>query len=172
MTYATFVPAYSSGGPGIVYSNKGDKSIISADAEVVTEVYYADVQDVIQPTFLKGAVKEFYQYFEYPLYKEKKIPQDAEVYNMTRSTGHRAKRGFVPFNNDCRMKVVYGFDSGRSSNHLRTCQRPETINGVGVFTDCNNVRITSPLVYQCICCSWVTSINVASGDCRCMSMKW
>ncbi|XP_052090222.1 uncharacterized protein LOC127726809 [Mytilus californianus] len=115
--------------------NKGDKSITSADGKVVTEMYYADVHDVIQPTFLKGAVKEFYQDFEYPLYKEKKIPQDAEVYNMTRSTGHRAKRGLVSFNNDCRMKVVYGIDSGRRSNHLRICQRPEYRNGATVLID-------------------------------------
>ncbi|XP_071135831.1 uncharacterized protein [Mytilus edulis] len=152
--------------------NKGDKSIISADGEVVTEMYYADNHDVIQPTFLKGAVKEFYQNFEYPLYKEKKIPQDAEVYNMTHSTEHRAKRGLDIFNNDCRMKVVYGIDSGRRSNHLRICQRQAMINRVIVFRDCNNVHIISPLVHRCICCSWVTSINLASGDCQCMSMGW
>lgn len=39
--------------------------------------------------------------------------------------GHRAKRGLVSCygRNDCRMKVVYGIDSGRSSNHLRICRR-------------------------------------------------
>lgn len=53
------------------------------------EMYYADNHYVVQPTFLKGAVKEFYHNFEYPLYKEKTIPQDAEVYNMTRSTDNK-----------------------------------------------------------------------------------
>lgn len=62
------------------------------------EMYYADNHDVVQPTFLKGAVKEFYHNFEYPLYKEKKIPQDAEVYNMTRSTGNKI---FCVSNKNC-----------------------------------------------------------------------
>lgn len=45
-------------------------------------------------------------------------------------------------------------------------------HGTTVLTDCNNVHITSPLVHRCICCSWVTSINLASGDCRCVRMGW
>lgn len=53
----------------------------------MTEMYYADFDGVIDYNSLGQALKEFYQDFKYPLYKEKKIPQDAIVFNMTDVTG-------------------------------------------------------------------------------------
>lgn len=40
------------------------------------------------------------------------------------------------------------------------------INGQWILTDCGNIQITSPMVYQCICCPWVTSIDL-TGDTEC-----
>lgn len=71
----------------IAIQNKGDNTITSENSEVVTELYYANFNDALDDSSLEGALKEFYQDFKYPLYKEKKVPQDAEVYNITHSTG-------------------------------------------------------------------------------------
>ncbi|XP_052090097.1 uncharacterized protein LOC127726689 isoform X1 [Mytilus californianus] len=157
---------------GFIHSwNKGDKTINSTNEVVVTEMYYADFDEIIDYNSLGQSLKEFYQDFKYPLYKEIKVPKDAEVFNMTSSLGSRTKRKINWLSNGCRgqgIKTVYGIDSGRTCNHLKLCESRGILNGVNVFTDCDNVHITSPTVYRCICCPWVTP---TTGDCNCVTMS-
>ncbi|CAC5418939.1 unnamed protein product [Mytilus coruscus] len=104
--------------------NKGDNTINSANSVVETELYYADLEEELDDISFGEALKEFYQHFKYPLYTEKKVPQDAEVYNMTHSTVSRTKRDAGTLSRDCRglqPKRVYGLDSATSCNHLKMC---------------------------------------------------
>ncbi|CAC5424297.1 unnamed protein product [Mytilus coruscus] len=111
---------------GFIHSwNKGDNTINNANKEVVKEMYYVNLDEAIDDKSLVGALKEFYQDFNYPVYKEKKIPQDAEVLNITGHAGGRVKRQVLALRNPCdgqEPKVVFGIDSGRSCNHLKICQ--------------------------------------------------
>lgn len=52
-------------------------------------MYYISLDEVFEVTSLEGALKEFYQDLKYPVYKEKKIPLDAEVLNITRTAGKK-----------------------------------------------------------------------------------
>ncbi|XP_052090102.1 uncharacterized protein LOC127726691 [Mytilus californianus] len=157
---------------GFIHSwNKGDNTINNANEEVVKEMYYVNLDKVIDDESLVGALKEFFQDFKYPVYKEKKIPQDAEVLNITGHAGGRVKRQIMALRNPCdgrQLKLVFGIDSGRSCNHLKICQSKERRNGRWILTDCGNIQITSPMVYQCLCCPWVTSIDMTGGDCYCV----
>lgn len=54
---------------------------------MITELYYVNFNEDHDDMFLGKDLKEFYQEFKYPLYNERKVPQDAQVYNMTHSTG-------------------------------------------------------------------------------------
>ncbi|CAG2188899.1 unnamed protein product [Mytilus edulis] len=67
--------------------NKGDKTINNANEKVVVEMYFADFNEIIDNISLRGALQEFHEDFKYPVYKEKKIPDDSEVLNITRSAG-------------------------------------------------------------------------------------
>ncbi|XP_063402449.1 uncharacterized protein LOC134686697 [Mytilus trossulus] len=165
---------------GFIHSwNKGDNTINSDNEKVVKEMYYINLDQVVDVKSLEGALKKFYQDFNYPVYKEKKIPDDAEMLNITRSTGYknkggRVKRQFTTLNNDCKQqqaKTIFGIDSGRSCNHLKMCETKERRNGRWVLTDCDNVHITSPLVYLCVCCPWVTSIDLNGNECACSRMQ-
>ncbi|XP_063402213.1 uncharacterized protein LOC134686476 [Mytilus trossulus] len=154
--------------------NKEDNTINSNNEEVIKEMYYVNLDEVIDNNSLVGALKEFYQDFKYPVYKEKKIPQDAEILNITRSAGGRVKRFSAYYNSDCNglfPRRVFGRDTGTSSNYLKICQRNERINGQWRLTDCGNIHILSPLIYHCICCPWVTMINPASDECTCTRMN-
>lgn len=70
-----------------ILQNKGDNTINIDNDKVVKEMYYINLDGVIDDNSLKGSLKKFHQDFKYPVYKEKKIPQDAEVLNITGSTG-------------------------------------------------------------------------------------
>ncbi|CAC5424300.1 unnamed protein product [Mytilus coruscus] len=156
--------------------NKGDNIINSANDEVVKEMYYVNLDEVMDGNSLGGALKDFYQDFKYPAYKEKKIPHDAKVLNITFSAGGRVKRAMGTLNNDCKgqeAKIVFGISSGKDCNHLKMCLTKEMRNGEWILTDCKNRHITSPMVYQCVCCPWVTSIDLARNDCACTRMgEW
>ncbi|XP_076078923.1 uncharacterized protein LOC143048968 isoform X2 [Mytilus galloprovincialis] len=72
---------------GFIHSwNKRDNTINSDNEEVVKEMYYINLDKGIDDNSLEGALKKFHQDFRYPVYKEKKIPQDAEVVNITGPT--------------------------------------------------------------------------------------
>ncbi|CAC5373127.1 unnamed protein product [Mytilus coruscus] len=147
--------------------NKGDTTITSENSAVITELYYVNFNEVLDNISLGDALKEFYQHFKYPLYKERKVPHDAEVYNMTHFTGSRVKRAFVSLSDVCNgegMKTVYGIDSGSSCTRLKLCKRKEE-----TLVDCGNKHITAPMIYQCLCCKWVTDIN--SKDCYCLKNR-
>ncbi|XP_071136799.1 uncharacterized protein [Mytilus edulis] len=143
--------------------NKGDNTITNENSEVVTELYYANFDQVLDDSSLSESLKEFYQEFKYPLYTERKVPHDAEVYNMTHVTGGRVKRRLTTLSLDCNgkdTKVLYGINSSSSCTRLKLCKK------VGVYlVNCGNRHLTAPGVYQCVCCSWVTNIN--SKYCRC-----
>ncbi|XP_063419897.1 uncharacterized protein LOC134705058 [Mytilus trossulus] len=98
--------------------NKGTNSITSINATVVIEMYYVDDKEVVDTVAIGEDLRRFYESFEYPLYLEKKIPSDAEVLNITNSSGRRFKRTFIPLNlNNCKgqqPKQVFGVDTGRS----------------------------------------------------------
>ncbi|XP_076078924.1 uncharacterized protein LOC143048969 [Mytilus galloprovincialis] len=149
--------------------NKGDNTITSESSVVVTELYYPDFNDVLDDNSLGKALNEFYQHFKYPLYREWKVPKDAEVYNMTHSPQRLVKRDAGVLNHDCNgqaIKTVYGIDSGTHCNHYIMCDSL-TRNGRVILDDnCGNIHITSPLVYQCVCCHWVTAID--DEDCACV----
>lgn len=72
-----------------ILQNKGDNTINSNNEEVKKEMYYIYLDEVFEVTSLEGALKEFYQDLKYPVYKEKKIPLDAEVLNITRTAGKK-----------------------------------------------------------------------------------
>ncbi|XP_052090101.1 uncharacterized protein LOC127726690 [Mytilus californianus] len=160
---------------GFIHSwNKGDNTINSENEEVVKEMFYVNLDEVIDVNFLAGALKDFYQDFKYPVYMEKKIPQDAEILNITGSAGGRVKRQMNTLNNECKgkkPKTIFGIDSGRSCNHLKMCQTKELRNGQWILTDCGNTHITSPLVYICVCCPWVTTIDRNGNECACSRMQ-
>lgn len=46
------------------------------------------------------------------------------------------------------------------------------VNGRRVFLDCENVSITSPRVYMCLCCPYVTYIDTTRNDCTCTRIGW
>lgn len=71
----------------LFYQNKGDNTINNANEKVVMEMYYADFDEIINDISLRGTLQEFHEDFKYPVYKEKKIPDDSEVLNITRSAG-------------------------------------------------------------------------------------
>ncbi|XP_071135826.1 uncharacterized protein [Mytilus edulis] len=145
--------------------NKGDNTITSENSEVVTELYYANFNDALDDSSLEGALKEFYQDFKYPLYKERKVPQDAEVYNMTHSTGSRVKRKLRSQSMDCqgaKTKMIFGVDDGKSCTRIKLCNA----NQFMILENCNDLHITSPMVYQCTCCIWVTNINQKECECE------
>ncbi|CAC5373125.1 unnamed protein product [Mytilus coruscus] len=128
--------------------NKGDTTITSENSEVITELYYVNFNEVLDNTSLEEALKEFYQHFKYPLYKERKVSHDAEVYNMTHFTGSRVKRAFHSLSDFCNgegMKTVYGVDSGSSCIRLKLCKGKEE-----TLVDCGNEHITAPMIYQCL----------------------
>lgn len=58
------------------------------------EMYYINLDEVIDDNSLEGALKEFHQDFKFPVYKEKKIPEDAEILDITRSTGTKQSKMF------------------------------------------------------------------------------
>ncbi|CAC5411658.1 unnamed protein product [Mytilus coruscus] len=161
---------------GFIHSwNKGDNTINSANEEVVKEMYYVDLDEVIDDNSLVGALKEFYQDFKYPLYKEKKRPLDAEILNITISAGGRVKRRAVTYSVslECHGQnptIFYGRDSGTSSNHLRICQTTEWRNGQLILPDCGDIQMMSPLIYKCLCCTTVTSIDLTGDNCACPRM--
>lgn len=158
---------------GFIHSwNKGENPINGENEEVVMEMYYANLDEVIDDISLRGALKEFHQDFKYPVYKEKKIPEDAEILNITRSTGGRVKRSVVEIM-DCygqHPKVFFGMESGTSANRLKRCQTIERRNAQHILADCDDISITSPLIYQCICCPWATYIDLTRSDCQCLKM--
>ncbi|XP_071135828.1 uncharacterized protein [Mytilus edulis] len=153
---------------GFIHSwNKGDNTINSDNEEVVKEMFYVNLDEVVDEKSLAGTLTEFHQDFKYPVYEEKKIPQDSEVLNITGSRVKRALTTFIGL--ECHgqpSKLVFGIDTGRSDNHLKICQIERYI-----LTDCGNIHIYSPMVYQCICCPWVTSV-ATTGDCQCNRMGW
>ncbi|CAG2239356.1 unnamed protein product [Mytilus edulis] len=154
--------------------NKGTNSISSTNATVIKEMYYVDGEEVVNTVELGEDLRTFYESFEYPLYIEKNIPSDAKVLNIASSSGRRFKRQFQSLNNGCDgqdPKRVFGVDSGRSCNYLKICEEVAVVNGNRVFTDCDNVHITSPLAYVCVCCPWVTVINPKGSECTCTKMS-
>ncbi|VDI61490.1 Hypothetical predicted protein [Mytilus galloprovincialis] len=157
---------------GFIHSwnkGEGDNTIYSENEELVKEMYYINLDKVIDDNSLEGALKEFHQDFRYPVYEEKKIPQDAEVLNITGPAGSRVKRSMMTYRRNChgqQPKIVFVIDTDRSDNRLKICQRERYI-----LTDCGNIHITSPMVYQCVCCPWVTSVST-TGDCQCHRMGW
>ncbi|CAC5386124.1 unnamed protein product [Mytilus coruscus] len=162
---------------GFIHSwNKGDNTINNENEEVVKEMYYVNLDKIIDDNSLVGALKEFHQDFKYPLYKEKKIPLDAEVLNITGPAGGRVKRAVMMINDSCygrQPKIVFGIESGKSCNHLEICRSKEYRNGHLILSDCGIIQITSPMVYQCLCCPWVTFIDLAEDDCTChRKMGW
>ncbi|VDI75371.1 Hypothetical predicted protein [Mytilus galloprovincialis] len=155
--------------------NKGDNTINNANEKVVMEMYYADFDEIINDISLRGTLQEFHEDFKYPVYKEKKIPDDSEVLNITRSAGGRVERAVIVITdyscNGLAPKIVFGIDTGRSCNHLKICQSMERRNGRWILTDCGNIQILSPMVYQCLCCPWVTSVNPNGNECDCTRMQ-
>ncbi|XP_063420182.1 neuroendocrine convertase 2-like [Mytilus trossulus] len=80
--------------------------------------------------------------------------------------------GIVECNGE-RPKVVFGIDIGESCNYLKMCGRSiEYVNGLAVLADCCNVQITSPRVYQCICCPWASVINLSGTECHCTKLSY
>lgn len=157
----------------IVHSwNQGINSISHDESVVVTEYYY--LESKINDTFGMGKdLRKFLDSFGYPLYKEVKVPEDATIMNITSRGPTRVKRQMQTLNNDCNgegFKTVYGVDSGASCNYLKICQDVREVNQQYVFADCNNVHITSPLVYRCQCCPAATSIVVNGNQCACSKM--
>lgn len=51
------------------------------------EIFYANLDEVIDENSFGGALKEFHEDFRYPVYKENKIPEDDKILNITRSAG-------------------------------------------------------------------------------------
>ncbi|XP_071137206.1 uncharacterized protein [Mytilus edulis] len=73
---------------GFIHSwNKGDNTISSDNEKVVKEMYYINLDEVVDVNVLEGALKKFHQDYKYPVYKEKKVPQDAEILHIRSSTG-------------------------------------------------------------------------------------
>ncbi|CAC5378256.1 unnamed protein product [Mytilus coruscus] len=91
---------------GFIHSwNKGDNTINSANEEVVKEMYYVDLDEVIDDNSLARSLKEFYQDFKFPVYKENKIPQDAEILNITRSSGETTLYVIYSILNDYNLPI-------------------------------------------------------------------
>lgn len=160
--------------------NKGENSIDSQNSKAINELYYIDNEEVKNTIMIGEDLRKFYENYGkdenggFPLYKEKKLPENAVLLNITRTGVKRNKRAFNPLNNDCggqQPVTRYGVDSGRSCNYLKICEKAAVVNGQRVFADCNNVHITSPLVYVCVCCPGVTEINLNSNQCACTKMN-
>lgn len=67
--------------------NKGVNSISSENTQVIEEKYYVDGEEVNNTVSLGEDLRKFYEKFGYPLYKEKKIPEDAEILNISYPAG-------------------------------------------------------------------------------------
>ena len=50
-------------------------------------MYYLEGDEILDTVFLGDDLRQFYEEFEYPLYREKMISSGAEVLNITRSVG-------------------------------------------------------------------------------------
>ncbi|XP_052092375.1 uncharacterized protein LOC127728803 [Mytilus californianus] len=154
--------------------NEGTNSITSTNATVIKEMYYIDGEEVVSTVSLGEDLRTFYEGFEYPLYIEKNIPNDAVVLNITRSSGRRFKRTITPLSscdNGEAPKIVYGMDTGRSCNYLKICgDIVRNVNDRMVLSNCGNLHITSPLAYMCLCCPGVTVINPSGPQCQCSKM--
>lgn len=46
--------------------------------------------------------------------------------------------------------------------------RATMVNGQHVFADCENVPLSSPLLHMCVCCPYVTYIDLERHDCTCV----
>ncbi|VDH97155.1 Hypothetical predicted protein [Mytilus galloprovincialis] len=159
---------------GFIHSwNKGDNTINSDNEEVVKEMYYINLDGVINDHSLEGHLKEYYQDFRYPIYQEKKIPENAKLLNITRSAGGRMKRSLTSLTRCNGETPIFalGMDSGRNCNHLKICREVGTRNNRKILTDCNDTHITSPMVYQCSICPGVTSIDMKDPNNRCIKMN-
>ncbi|XP_063420750.1 uncharacterized protein LOC134705967 [Mytilus trossulus] len=152
--------------------NNGVNSITSSNSTVIEELYYLS-GEIIDTVTLGESLKQFFEGFGFPLYQETKIPQGAEVLKIVKSSGTRVKRSLGTLSSDCKgqaPKRKYGVDSGASCNYLKICSKVGIVNGAQVFTDCNNIHIHSPLAYVCVCCPWVTQIDLKGHDCACTKM--
>lgn len=52
-------------------------------------MYFINLDEVVDVNSLEGALKKFHQDYKYPVYKEKKVPQDAEILHIRNSTGRK-----------------------------------------------------------------------------------
>ncbi|XP_052093877.1 uncharacterized protein LOC127729942 isoform X2 [Mytilus californianus] len=155
--------------------NQGVNSISSDNSVLVPEYFYLD-SEITDTVFMGEKLIKFYQSFKYPLFREIKVPNDGVLVNMTTKQGQRRMKrsGYQTLSNDClgeTFKTVYGIDSGRSCNYMRICEQKAEVNGEWVFTDCNNVHITSPLVYRCQCCPDVENVSLHSDQCTCQKLN-
>ncbi|XP_052097997.1 uncharacterized protein LOC127732853 [Mytilus californianus] len=153
--------------------NKG-YSKPEAHTTIGRELFHMDKNEMVDQYILEEDLREFYHGFGFPLYKEKKILNDAKIFNITRfKAGRRVKRSFTRLEVDCYGQyptVKYGVISGTSSNRIKICNGAARINGQMVFPDCDNVSITSSLVRMCVCCPYVTYIDLTRDDCACTEM--
>lgn len=59
-------------------------------------MYYINLDEVVNVNSLEGALEEFYQDFKYPVYKEKEIPDGAEILKITHSEGTTNTYIYIP----------------------------------------------------------------------------
>ncbi|XP_052097978.1 uncharacterized protein LOC127732837 [Mytilus californianus] len=149
-------------------------SISEAHTTIEGELFHVDKDEMVDTTILEEDLREFYHGFGFPLCKEKKILNDAKILNIRNlKAGRRVKRGLTVFPTDCygqNPTMKFGLTSGTSSNRLQMCNRVGIVNGRRVFQDCDNVSITSPRAYMCLCCPYVTYIDTTRNDCTCTRM--
>lgn len=82
----------------LLIQNKGDNSINSDKSIKVNERYYIDDEEVTNTVQLGEDLREFYEKYGkddkgegFPLFKEKKLPEDAVLLNITSSGGNVCK---------------------------------------------------------------------------------
>ncbi|CAC5408503.1 unnamed protein product [Mytilus coruscus] len=96
-----------------------------AHTSIGRELFHMDKDEMVDTNILEEDLREFYHGFGFPLYKEKKILNDAKILIITNfKTGKRVKRSFTRLEIDCygqNPTVKYGIASETSSNRLQIC---------------------------------------------------